>query len=114
MDIAGSSYTTNGTRRELPATYNVSKRTNQARAANPIPVDKQSDLFKVCMDFEALFLKQMLNSMRKTINRTDFMNGGFAEEIYEDMLYDKYAEKMAKSAGFGIADTLYLQLAGKK
>ena len=37
------------------------------------------------------------------------MDGGFSEEIFEDMLYDEYAEKMTKTAGFGIADMLYKQ-----
>ena len=71
---------------------------------------QDAKLRQACEDFEAIFIKQMLNSMKKTINRSGLTGGGFAEEIYEDMLYDEYAKKMTKTAGLGIADSLYKQL----
>jgi len=74
-------------------------------------IDKKSNLYKVCQDFEAIFIKQMLNVMRKTINKTGLLDGGYAEEIFEDMLYDEYAKKMAENAQFGLSDKLYNQLA---
>ena len=67
-------------------------------------------LKKACQDFEAIFVKQMLKSMKGTVEKTGLLDGGFAEEIYDDMLYDEYAKKMVKTAGFGIADTLYDKL----
>ena len=69
----------------------------------------EDKLKEACRQFEAIFLKQMLNSMRKTVTKNGLMDGGFSEEIFEDMLYDEYAEKMTKTAGFGIADMLYKQ-----
>jgi len=74
------------------------------------PIDRHSRLYRACEDFEALFIKQMLSSMRKTVHKTGLMDGGMAEEIFEDMLYDEYALKMARSAGFGLSDTLYREL----
>ncbi len=74
------------------------------------PIDRHSRLYRACEDFEALFIKQMLSSMRKTIHKTGLVDGGMAEEIFEDMLYDEYALKMARSAGFGLSDTLYREL----
>ncbi|MBN2536095.1 MAG: rod-binding protein [Spirochaetales bacterium] len=73
-------------------------------------IDKGSDLYKACQDFEAIFIKQMLNVMKKTINKSGLIDGGFAEEVFEDMLYDEYAKKMAENAGFGLSDSLYRQL----
>ena len=73
-------------------------------------IDKSSKLYKVSQDFEAIFIKQMLNVMRKSVSKTGLMDGGMAEEIFEDMLYDEYAEKMAKSGSFGIADMIYRKL----
>lgn len=67
-------------------------------------------LRKACEDFEAIFVKEMLKSMKSTINKSGLLDGGFAEEIYDDMLYDEYAKKMTKTANFGIAETLYKQL----
>ena len=77
-------------------------------------VDKSSDLYKVCLDFEALFIKQMLNVMRKTVDKQGLLNGGMSEEIFEDMLYDEYAKKMAQTAQFGLAETMYLQINHQK
>ena len=83
------------------------------RTMSNVQKNAQSEkLRKACEDFEAIFIKQMLSSMKKTVNRSGLMGGGFAEEIYEDMLYDEYAKKMTKTAGFGIAKTLYNQLSG--
>ena len=73
-------------------------------------IDKSSKLYKVSQDFEAIFIKQMLNVMRKSVSKTGLMDGGMAEEIFEDMLYDEYAEKMAQSGSFGIADMIFRQL----
>ena len=70
----------------------------------------ESRLKESCRDFEAIFIKQMLSSMRATVPRTGMIDGGFAGEIYEDMLYDEYAAKMARTAGLGIAEMLYRQL----
>ena len=73
-------------------------------------VDKTSKLYKVSQEFEAIFIKQMLNVMRKSVGKTGLLDGGLAEEFFEDMLYDEYAEKMAESGSFGIADMIYRQL----
>jgi flagellar protein FlgJ len=73
-------------------------------------VDKTSKLYKVSQEFEAIFIKQMLNVMRKSVAKTGLLDGGMAEEFFEDMLYDEYAEKMAESGSFGIADMIYRQL----
>lgn len=70
---------------------------------------RKDELKEVCQEFESIFIKQMLDSMRKTVTKTGLNDGGMAEEIFEDMLYDKYAAKMSKTADFGIADTLYNQ-----
>ena len=74
---------------------------------------KNKKLYKVCEDFEAIFIKQMLNAMKKTINKSDFLHGGMAEDFFEDMLYDKYAEKMAETGNFGLARVLYDQLSNR-
>jgi flagellar protein FlgJ len=73
-------------------------------------VDKSSELYKACLDFEAIFIKQMLNVMRKSVHKEGLLDGGLSEDIFEDMLYDEYAQKMAQTAQFGLAETMYLQI----
>jgi len=67
-----------------------------------------------CEDFEAMFVKQMLDSMKSTINKSGFIKENMGEEIFDDMLGDEYAKSMAESSDFGIADMMYKQLAAKK
>jgi flagellar protein FlgJ len=58
-------------------------------------------------DFEAIFIKQMLDAMRKNVPKAGLLDGGMAEEIFEDMLYDERAKLIAKTGSFGIADMIY-------
>ncbi len=77
-------------------------------------VDKNSELYKACVDFESLFIKQMLDVMRKTVHReNDMLGGGLSQDVFEGMLYDEYAKKMAATAGFGLAETVYRQVSSK-
>lgn len=77
-------------------------------------VDTSSELYKACLDFESIFIKQMLNVMRKSVQKVGLLDGGLSEDIFEDMLYDEYAKKMAETAQFGLAETMYLQINHQK
>ncbi|MDC7236050.1 MAG: rod-binding protein [Spirochaetales bacterium] len=67
-------------------------------------------LKEACDDFEAIFIKQMLDSMKKTINRSELTKRNMGEELFEDMLYDEYAKKMSDTADLGIGDMMFKQL----
>jgi flagellar protein FlgJ len=72
--------------------------------------DANSQLREVAEDFEAIFVKQMLESMRGTLNPENrLVDTGMAGDIFEDMLYDEYASIMAKTGGFGLADLIVEQ-----
>lgn len=75
---------------------------------NGKPQDKK--LWNVCIEMESLFVKQMLNTMRKTVHKGELFHGGQPEEIFEDMLYDKYSMNMSKNADLGIAKQMYDQM----
>jgi flagellar protein FlgJ len=77
-------------------------------------IDKNSELYKACQDFEALFIKQMLDVMRKTVHKgDDLLNAGMGQDIFEGMLYDEYAKKMSETAQFGLSDMIYKQVSSK-
>jgi Rod binding domain-containing protein len=83
-----------------------------ARVADATAVDKKSKLYEQCQEFESIFVKMMLKEMRSSVDKSDsLISGGWAEDIYQDMLDDQYSATMAKKAGFGLADQLYKQLA---
>lgn len=73
-------------------------------------IDRGSKLYEQCREFESIFVQMMLKEMRATVNKTDLLDGGFAQEIFEDMLYQERAKDMTKTAGFGLADQMYLEL----
>ncbi len=79
----------------------------------PKTAKEEAELREACKAFEAIFIKQMLDSMRKTVDRSDsLLGGGYSEEIYQDMLYDEYSKLMTNTGSFGIADLIYGQLSG--
>lgn len=86
-------------------------------AGAPIPgararqnTDKAAELKKACADFEAIFLSQLLRTMRRTVPKSGLLDGGLAEDIYRDMLDVEIAERMARRGGMGLGDMLYRQL----
>lgn len=88
---------------------NLSRRQNEA----DLKSSDQAALEEACLDFEALFIKQMLDSMRKTVPESGMMDGGMAEDVFEDMLYDEYSKLMARTADLGIAEMMQQQLTKK-
>lgn len=66
-----------------------------------------------CIEMESIFVGKMLKEMRKTVEKTGWIHGGHAEEIFEDMLYDEYAMSLSKNSHLGLADQLYNQLKTK-
>jgi len=78
--------------------------------------DKESEkrkLMDACHDMEAIFISKMLKEMRKNVDRSEWLHGGFAEEIFEDMLYDEYSKQMSKNSNMGIAKMLYEEMSKK-
>jgi Rod binding domain-containing protein len=83
-----------------------------ARVVDASHVDKKSKLFEQCREFESIFVKMMLKEMRNSVDKSDgLISGGWAEDIYSDMLDDEYSKSMADTANFGLAEQLYKQLA---
>ena len=71
-------------------------------------IDRTSELYEKSMELENYFVKQMLSEMRKTVMKSK--DSDFAQQTYEDMLFDEYSNMMTKNAGFGLADQIYLSL----
>lgn len=50
-------------------------------------------LKKAVSDFSAVFLKMMFKSMRSTLPENKYLDGGYAEEVFTDMM-DKEVSKL--------------------
>jgi|YNPMSStandDraft_2_1061718.scaffolds.fasta_scaffold00069_24 flagellar protein FlgJ len=65
---------------------------------------------EVAAEFESLFINELFKSMRRTVPKSDFLNGGLRQDIFEDMLYEEYARKLSHNGGIGLGDTVYKYL----
>jgi Rod binding domain-containing protein len=74
---------------------------------------QEKRLWDACIDMESLLVGKMLKEMRKTVHKSGWLNGGFAEEIFEDMLYDEYAVSLSRNSNLGMAKMLYDELKRK-
>ena len=77
-------------------------------------IDKTDKLYEQCAALETFLIKNLLTSMRNTVQKSGFIDEGFAGKMYEDMLYDEYAKTYAQSADFGLAELAYLELTGQR
>ncbi len=72
------------------------------------PAEKK--LWDTCIEVESLFVAKMFKEMRNSVEKTEWINGGFAEEIFEDMLYDEYALQVSKNSTIGMAKMIYEEM----
>jgi len=85
-----------------------------APASRRAVIDKSDKLYEQCLELETFIIKTLIGGMRKTIQKSGFIDEGFAGKMYEDMLYDEYAKEYAKNANFGLAEQAYLELTGQR
>jgi flagellar protein FlgJ len=64
---------------------------------------------KVAQQFESMFTRMMLKSMRDTVG-TDPLFGSDQEKMYQGMYDDQLALQLSKGRGLGLADMLVRQL----
>ena len=73
-------------------------------------IDKDDRLYQLCLELETFLVKNLLTSMRNTVQKSGLIDEGFAGKMYEDMLYDEYAKNLTINANFGLAEMAYRQL----
>jgi len=84
--------------------------------AHPEPTTAaQKKAWKASQDFEAILLRQIFQSMRKStaiLSETDGQEEPDAQMV--DMAWDGLANQVSKSGGFGLAKFLYPELLGQQ
>lgn len=65
---------------------------------------------EVARNFESLFFDIVLKSMRKTVQKSELMDGGNSEEIYRSMLDSEYAKAMSTSGQSGLSVAIEKQM----
>lgn len=63
--------------------------------------------------YEQQFLQEMIRAMRKTVQNSEITKPSMGEQIYQDQMFDQYAEQWANQGGNGLADVIYRELKEK-
>jgi len=64
-------------------------------------------------EFESVFMGQMLQSMRSTVQKGGLIDGGHGEEMFSSMIDSEMARKMAYSQNSPLATALVEQMSAK-
>jgi peptidoglycan hydrolase FlgJ len=67
-------------------------------------------LYDASVEFESMFVKLMLKEMKNSVSKNKMIHGGYAEEIFEDMLTDEQSKEISKNDSIGIAEQIYSTL----
>ncbi|EPG74810.1 rod binding protein [Leptospira fainei serovar Hurstbridge str. BUT 6] len=67
-------------------------------------------LYDASVEFESIFVKMVLKEMKATVHKSGLIDGGYAEEIFEDMLYDEYSKNLSANSSLGLAEQIYQSL----
>jgi soluble lytic murein transglycosylase-like protein len=83
-----------------------------AEATRQPTAAEKAKIAKAAQDFEAVFMRQLVSSMRKAGELLGNDEMGEAEKMSMDMAWDGLASQMAKAGGIGIAKMVEPWLAG--
>jgi flagellar protein FlgJ len=83
-------------------------------AKNPAADKTDPKLRAACTEMESLFINYLFKEMRATIDKSDFIGGGRAEEIFTSLLDVELSRKISGAGGIGLSAILLEQLDGKK
>jgi flagellar protein FlgJ len=102
---------------KLSMSLPLSALTLQANQLKKIPetkgVSDDTKLREAANDFEAIFIQQMLKTMRKTSFESDLLPKSEGEKVFQSLLDEQYALLSAKSASLGLGEMIYQQLKPK-
>jgi len=91
--------------------HKVQRVKNSIESGKNAPVNQRDiQLKEACCELESLFINYLLKEMRETIDKSGFMSGGRAEEIYTSMLDTQMAKELACKGGMGLSSIFMKQL----
>jgi Rod binding domain-containing protein len=67
----------------------------------------EAKLKKACEGFEALFLNQLMQSMRRTVLKSKFLEEAPGKEVYQSLFDREISNKMAQKGALGVGKIIY-------
>lgn len=80
------------------ARYQLNNKENiraEAEVKNSSASEKEQ-LNKTAQEFTSIFIEKMFASMKKTLADDKIVDGGYAEDVFSDMLYKEYSQMAGK------------------
>ena len=68
------------------------------------------ELLQACKDFEAIFVNQLLQEMRKTVPKDGLIPTSQEEEIFTGMFDEEVSKQISQTGRMGLAEMMYQQL----
>lgn len=69
------------------------------------PQDSE-EIKKLSKDFEAIFMEIVLKSMRESVDKSNFIDGGNGEQIFQSMLDSEYSKNLASQDMTGLSSSI--------
>ena len=73
-------------------------------------VTNDAKLRETSSEFEAIFMKQMLKTMRESSFESNLLPTSEGEKMFRSLLDEQYAKLSAKSGSLGLGEMIYQQL----
>ena len=70
------------------------------------PEDSPEAIREAAKAFEAVFINQLMKSMRKTLPEDGLLGKGFANQVFNGMLDQEYSQMASKSGQIGLANII--------
>ena len=104
----------------LPVTVNFNQQYQNQKVGSALKsvknlaADKADpQLRAACTEMESLFINYLFKEMRATIDKSGFISGGQAEELFTSMLDVELSRKISAAGGIGLSSILLEQLGSK-
>jgi Rod binding domain-containing protein len=65
---------------------------------------------QAAVDFEAVFISQMLETMFQGVRTDGPFGGGHAEGVFRSLMLKEYGQTVARAGGVGVADAVYREI----
>ena len=87
-----------------------SGRTNKTSDAQ----ERLARLKKTCSEFESVFIQNLIESMRKTVVKSDLLPESPGSETYKTMFDQQFAVFLSQGRGMGLGRAMFNQLARRE
>lgn len=94
----------------LDSRLKASQAEKMERIQENLSPDSPNKAAKAAIDFEAMLIKQMLNSMTQSLEGEGFFGTQAGSAFYQDMFINQISQNMAQNQSFGLAEAILKQV----